>query len=264
MNAGLPILMYHAIEPARDVLATDPAWFAETLAALHESGYRTVDLAAWIEQGRPPLEKRFAITFDDGLTSLVTAAEILPRYRFEATAFLVTGRMGRDNAWPGHPAAVPGRALLRWSELPALARAGIRFEAHTVSHMRLDLCNDAVVEFELCASRAAIEQHLGRPCRLLAYPYGIATPSVRRAAARHFRGAFGTRLRFASRADDPHDLARIDAYYLRTERDLHALISGRWPSSLRARRLLRGLRKQLGTGARARTACSACVELKGP
>ena len=57
---------------------------------------------------------------------------------------------------------------------------------------------------------------IGRPCRLLAYPYGSAEPRVRSAAARRYDAAFGTRLAYASAADDRFDIARIDAYYLRS------------------------------------------------
>lgn len=245
MTSGLPVLTYHALEATRNVLATDPAWFAETLAALHESGFRTIDLAEWVELGRPALAKRFAITLDDGLTSVHRAAEVLQRYGFQATAFLVTGRMGRDNAWPGQPRGVPLWAMLEWRDLPDLLHAGVHFQAHTVSHVRLDVCTDAQLDWELQASRDAIEQRLGRPCRLLAYPYGKSTARIRNRAARHFRSAFGTNLSFTNANENLYNLSRIDAFYLSNERDLQALISGRWHASLKTRRLLRSLRQGL-------------------
>lgn len=240
---GLPILTYHALEPSRSVIATDPSWFAETLAALVESGCRPVDLGDWIARGRPTVDRGFAIAFDDGLRSVLNAADPLARYRVPATVFLVTDRMGTDNAWPGQPPGIPRRPLLAWSELDALRAAGCRFAAHGRTHARLDRRGLEDLEAELRGARDAVEQRTGQPCPLFAYPYGVTTPRVRRAAARHFRAAFGTRLDVASSTDNPFDLARIDAYYLRSWRGVERLISGRWRAWLRLRRTLRRVRR---------------------
>ena len=94
------------------------------------------------------------------------------------------------------------------------------------------------LERELRDSREAIEDRLGQPCRLLAYPDGVSSPRVRRASARHFAAAFGTRLDYADRGQDIFDLARIDAYYLRTRQALDSLLIGRARSWLRWRRAI--------------------------
>jgi peptidoglycan/xylan/chitin deacetylase (PgdA/CDA1 family) len=240
---GLPILSYHAIGTSRGVTVTDPVWFAETLAALVETGHRAVDLDDWVAQGRPAVASGFAVAFDDGLRSILRVADVVHRHRVPATVFLVTDRMGRDNAWPGQPPGIPREPLLAWSDLDALHEAGFRFAAHGRRHARLDLCDDTALESELRGSRDAIEQETGRPCRLLAYPYGRSTARVRRAAAHHFAAAFGTRLDAASAGQDRFDLARIDAYYLRSPRALERLTTGRWHGWLRRRRALRGVRK---------------------
>jgi peptidoglycan/xylan/chitin deacetylase (PgdA/CDA1 family) len=249
-RAGLPVLTYHAIDTSGAVTATDPAWFAETIATLIESGHRAVDLAEWITAGRPDVERGFALAFDDGLRSVLDVADVLARYHVPATVFLVADRIGRDNAWPGQPKGVPRSPLLSWSDLDVLHAAGLRFAAHGRTHRRLDHCGDTALRHELRGARDAIEQRLGRPCRLLAYPYGIATARVRRAAARYFDAAFGTRLDYTSSFQDPHNLARIDAYYLRSRRALDRLASGRWQPWLRMRRMLRGARQawKLGVG----------------
>jgi peptidoglycan/xylan/chitin deacetylase (PgdA/CDA1 family) len=251
-HAGLPILTYHAIDAARGVTATDPAWFAETLAALSETGHRAVDLGEWIAAGRPDVGRGFALAFDDGLRSVLDVADLLARHRFPATVFLVTEWMGLDNDWPGQPSGLPRAPLLSWSDLDALHAAGVRFAAHGRTHHRLDRLDDAALDDELRGSRDAIEQRLRRPCRLLAYPDGVSTARVRRAAARHFDAAFGTRLDYASAFQDPHNLSRIEAYYLRSRRALDLLTTGRWHPWLRMRRMLRSARRAwaLGVGLR--------------
>jgi peptidoglycan/xylan/chitin deacetylase (PgdA/CDA1 family) len=243
MSGGLSVLTYHAIDASGSVVSTDPSRFAETLDALAEAGFRAVDLGDWIARGRPAVDRAFALAFDDGLRSILGVADLLVRRCIPTTVFLVAGRAGRDNGWPGQPPSIPRSALLSWPEIDALAGRGFRFAAHGLSHRRLDLCDDPTLDRELVGARDAIEQRLGRPCRLLAYPYGLADARVRRASRRHFDAAFGTRLDLATGAQDPLHLSRIDAYYLRSGPVLGRLLSGRLGPWLRRRRLLRAARR---------------------
>jgi peptidoglycan/xylan/chitin deacetylase (PgdA/CDA1 family) len=238
---GLPILTYHTIDTSGSVIATDPSWFAETMAILHEGGFRAVDLASWVADGRPEVERGFALTFDDGLRSILGVAPILAYFGFVATAFLVADRMGGDNAWPGQLASVPRSRLLDWSDLIGLRAAGYSFGSHTRTHPRLDRCDPATRADELRGSRDAIEARTGSPCPLLAYPYGVAPPRVRHEAARFFSASFGTRLDVSRPDEDGFALSRIDASYLRTPRALDRLLSGR--ARFGVRRTLRGARR---------------------
>ncbi len=243
MSRGLPILTYHAIDHSGSVIATDPVGFAATMSAFHQAGYRTLDLDDWIAQGRPDLDRAFAICFDDGLRSILPAADVLARFGFTATVFLVTDRMGRDNAWPGQPWGIPRQPLLTWSDTIQLQAAGFRFGAHTRTHPRLDRLDEAAIRDELLGSRKAIEQRLGQPCRLLAYPYGVDSPCVRLVATHHFAAAFGTNLGRASVRDDPHALPRIDAYELRSPRAVAALLRGLEGPRFRVRQAMRATRR---------------------
>jgi peptidoglycan/xylan/chitin deacetylase (PgdA/CDA1 family) len=242
-TGALPVLTYHAFDRSGGVIATDPAWLGETLDALAGAGFRAVDLDDWIARGRPDVERGFALTIDDGLRSILDVAEVIARHEVPATVFLVTDRVGSDSDWPGQPSAVPRSPLLSWSDAASLSALGFRFAAHGRTHVALDRCDDARLDRELKGSRDAVEQNLGRPCRLLAYPYGRASPRVRRAAARHFAAAFGTRLDVADRTQRITHLSRIDAYYLRSRRNLDRLVSGRWRGWLGIRRTLRGVRQ---------------------
>jgi peptidoglycan/xylan/chitin deacetylase (PgdA/CDA1 family) len=106
----------------------------------------------------------------------------------------------------------------------------------------LNQLNDRQLKNELIDSRDRIEQVIGSPCRLLAYPYGSTNPRVRIAASKVYDAAFGTRLAYASRFDDLHEIARIDAYYLRSDRAISHLIAGRWQGRLAVRRAMRAVR----------------------
>jgi peptidoglycan/xylan/chitin deacetylase (PgdA/CDA1 family) len=240
---GLAVLTYHAFAPRRSVTATDPSWFAETLGALTAAGYHGLDLADWVARGRPDEPRGFALAFDDGLASVLEVAGLIEHHRIPATVFVVTDRVGRDNAWPGQPRGVPHEQLLDWRELSSLAARGFTFGAHGRTHTPLTGLDPARLADELPTSRDTIEQRLGMPCPLLAYPYGATSARVRGVAATTFAAAFGTTLGHADATQDPHDLSRIDAYYLDSERSLEALVHDRWRGYLRWRRRLRAVRR---------------------
>ncbi len=183
------------------------------------------------------VDRGFALTIDDGLQSIWEVAEVVARHKATATVFVVTDRVGSDNAWPGQPAQVSRERLLSWTDLESLSPLGFRFAAHGRTHRPLDRCDDSQLADER-GSRDAIEQRLGRPCPLFAYPYGRSNPRVHQAARRCFSAAFGTRLDTASAGQDLHRLSRIDAYYLRSTRRPgspgHRPVAGLAPGSPRA------------------------------
>ncbi|MDQ6811628.1 MAG: polysaccharide deacetylase family protein [Actinomycetota bacterium] len=131
------------------------------------------------------------ITFDDGYSSVLgRAAPILARFGFPGTVFVVTDFVGdsRPMSWPGIARwlGTPHEhelTSLGWDELEALAAAGWEVGSHTCSHPRLTQLSQMELEEELGASRACLEERLGRPCRSVAYPEGDHDERVVRAAA---------------------------------------------------------------------------------
>jgi len=89
--------------------------------------------------------------------------------------------------------AVPGElATLRWDELRELSARGVTIGSHTLTHPHLTVLSDGELERELRESRLRIEDELGAPCTLLAYPYGEHGARVRAAArAAGYEAAFG-------------------------------------------------------------------------
>ena len=88
---SLPILTFHSLDSADAPTSTTPSRFADIVARLIEAGFVGVDLAEWIARGRPAVAGGFAITFDDGLRSILPgdrgppgprrAGHRLPRHR---------------------------------------------------------------------------------------------------------------------------------------------------------------------------------------
>jgi peptidoglycan/xylan/chitin deacetylase (PgdA/CDA1 family) len=242
-DQSLPILTFHALDMSRAPTSTDPSRFVEIIAHLVESGFVGVDLATWVARGRPRIVKGFAVTFDDGLRSILDGVSVLKRYAVPATIFLVSGRVGLDNDWPGQPSWVPRAPTLDRSEIADLARLGFSFGSHTETHARLDRLRTDDVKQELRSSRDAVEEMSGRSCRLMAYPEGVSSLLVRERAEWYYDAALGTRQARASVEHDPFDLPRIDACYLRSPAVVGRLIAGRLDPWLSIRRTLRAVRR---------------------
>jgi peptidoglycan/xylan/chitin deacetylase (PgdA/CDA1 family) len=62
----------------------------------------------------------------------------------------------------------------------------MEFGAHTVSHPFLDEIDPDQAREEMVASRDAVSEWTGRPCRLFAYPFGRRTRQIEEIAASLF------------------------------------------------------------------------------
>jgi peptidoglycan/xylan/chitin deacetylase (PgdA/CDA1 family) len=176
---------------------------------LAEAGTRVVTIE---EAVRMP--GAVALTFDDGVRNFREIAfPVLDDLHLCATVFVVTGRCGRTNRWPSQSARVPTLDLLSWSEIEELARRGVDFGAHTVTHPNLARLELAAALVEMHESRIELEDRTGRPVNLFAWPYGISTPALRATAAEEFSLSCGTDLRYLEGTYDLTNLPRIDAYY---------------------------------------------------
>jgi peptidoglycan/xylan/chitin deacetylase (PgdA/CDA1 family) len=223
-TARLPILMYHRIGEHRsepfDRYCVTPGAFAAQLEHLEASGFTSATLDEWFDAlaSQTPLAgRRVAITFDDGYADfLSTGWPLLQRHRYSATMFVVTDRVGMDNAWDNVDARdrrqrrepVP---LLTWDELAGLHEEGLELGGHSRSHRYLTTLTPAEVVDEVAGSRAALTATVGCLPRAFAYPYGDVD-----GVTRHLVGACGFELGLTCRPgpsavwEDPLDLSRIE------------------------------------------------------
>lgn len=237
MSARLPILTYHVVGGGRSPLVTPPALFARQVAALARAGWRTLrveEIAAHLRGGRPLPDKTLAITFDDGDESFAEYAwPLLREHGLGATLFVVAGRLGARAAWDGawreeegsgparagddqRPARPgDGRRLLGAEALRRLAAEGVEIGAHSATHPRLPGLPSGRLAEETAGACRTLEEVVGQPVRVFAYPYGAHDAAAREAAGTVCAGACTTRLGFVRRGSDPLLLERIDAHYLR-------------------------------------------------
>jgi peptidoglycan/xylan/chitin deacetylase (PgdA/CDA1 family) len=176
------VLVYHGTGPpdgddAR--LLVTPERLESHVRFLQRAGYRFVTAEELIVEGGPH-GKTAALTFDDGFRSWLTdVLPLLQRLGVRATFYVCPGLFGKQH-W-----RVPGEAgrLLDEDETRALAAAGMELGSHSLTHADLRLVDGRERAAELAESKAAIERITGRPCRTLAYPYGLYDENVTQAAA---------------------------------------------------------------------------------
>jgi peptidoglycan/xylan/chitin deacetylase (PgdA/CDA1 family) len=118
-----------------------------------------------------------ALTFDDGLLdNLETLSPLLASLGAPGTVFVVSGWLGRP-----HPYAEWTRVVTE-AELRRLAAAGLEIGAHTVTHPDLTTLTRQEATDELRRGRESLEEILGRPVDVVAYPYGRANAETVAAA----------------------------------------------------------------------------------
>ncbi len=173
---GFPILLYHRFGPqvnSSTMVRTDV--FEAQLVEIERNGCRVVPLAQLVRhivgQGPPPATCAIAVTVDDGHRSVYT--QLLPvvlRHRVPVTLFI-------------YPSAISNAPYgLTWQQLRELHATGLfDIQSHTYWHPNFKrekrrLGAEAyrrLVEMQLGKAREILEQHIGAPVDMLAWPFGI-------------------------------------------------------------------------------------------
>lgn len=169
-SVKVPILTYHYIRTnpdSRDLLgfalSVTPADFAAQMDWLAGNGFHPVtpaDLYAFLSGTRGLPSRPVILSFDDGYADFYyTAMPILRAHDFTAVSYVISGFIGR----PGYMTA---------AQITEADRAGFEIGSHTVDHPNLARSAPGNVNFELMASKQALEQLLGHPVLSFCYPSG--------------------------------------------------------------------------------------------
>jgi peptidoglycan/xylan/chitin deacetylase (PgdA/CDA1 family) len=173
------ILAYHSIgTPQWGVNDVRPADFQRHLQIAADDGWTFATPAEVIAEPHKP---QLALTFDDGLTSVLTnALPVLRHHGIPATAFVVTG--WADGQSPGWAKSL----LLDWRGLSALQAGGVRLASHSITHRDFSRLGADEMRRELETSRERLAAVLGVETDEFAIPYGQSgnwTAAASRAAA---------------------------------------------------------------------------------
>ena len=167
-----PVLLYHRFGEIgrRSRTFMTPSVFEGQMSRIREMSREVIDLDAVIRavrKGRTLRRREIAITIDDGwMDNYRLGFPIMERFGYPVTIFLVSGRVGREG-------------YLGWKEIREMRAAGVRFQAHSVSHPRLTEIPLAEARREIADSKKAIEDALGDEVTAFCYPYGFFNRRVR-------------------------------------------------------------------------------------
>jgi peptidoglycan/xylan/chitin deacetylase (PgdA/CDA1 family) len=190
LTRGPAILMYHAVgqsgEPASRFVLPAPRLERQMrrLARRRLPVLHLDELVEYRRKGALPPAGAVVITFDDGYAdTLEVAGPILRRFRFPATVFVVSSRIGGAADWQG-ASELGGRPLLDWQGVLDLPRSGLAVGAHTRTHPQLPELDAQAASEEIAQSRIDLGERLGTPIRSFAYPYGRTSERTVAAVAR--------------------------------------------------------------------------------
>jgi peptidoglycan/xylan/chitin deacetylase (PgdA/CDA1 family) len=172
----MAVLLFHRVtdEVPEDGLTIGVARFRR-LCALLRDRFRVVPLGEVHRLLRERLSfppRTVAITFDDCYRDNLGAAHVLAEHRLPASFFVPTGFVGTDHVFPWDRHLPRRLANLTWDEVREMAAMGFEIGSHTVTHLDLGVAPVEQARRELVASKAVLEERLGRPVHWLAYPFG--------------------------------------------------------------------------------------------
>ena len=248
---SLPILMYHSLDDSGSVVSVNPKEFAKQMECLADAGFRGTSLREAVtyrnDMGYWP-SQTVVLTFDDGFASVTDkAVDVLDRFGFTATVFVISGYMGRCNDWADPPAGLGTRRILSWGQARELARAGLEIGSHTRTHPDLTCLSATQAKEEIVGSRREIEDIIGDAVTSFSYPYGEMNSTVSTCVEKEFQAACTTDLRRANH-DPLHYLPRVDMYYVNSEQKLRRLLKGELDQYLAFRAVGRVVRRAVMRG----------------
>ncbi len=140
------------------------------LSRLGMRGVSIRELLAAQAQGSWKAARLVGLTFDDGYDDFIDyALPVLLRYGFTATAFVLAGRLGGDNAWTPEG---PRKQLMTVEGLRTAAAAGIEIGSHGLLHVSLPSVSDEELDREVGLSRRVLEEAVGQEVGGFCYPFG--------------------------------------------------------------------------------------------
>ena len=231
----IPILMYHSVADQVDTRyrtwAVTPSRFASHMAALADNGYSAFGIStilSRLDAGVPLPDKFVALTFDDGLQDfLIGAFPVLEEHRFQATLYVVAGRVASSSSWLA-TLGEGDRPMLRVEEIRDLHFNGIEIGAHSLTHPELDLLGKKACEREIRDSRLVLEDMIGARVSSFAYPHGYASPTTRHLVGEAgYESAVRVRHALSHETENRYGLSRLIVTQKHDPEGLIALLQGK-------------------------------------
>ena len=169
---GLRVFMYHSVTDSAknsdNLYILDSGLFKEQMEFLYKNYKKNIVRFKDLKIFKDDLS--FAITFDDGYSNnLHVVAPILQELNLPFTIFITTNFIKSNK-----------KEFLTINELKEISLLdNVDIGSHTVSHPYLTRLNDNAVMHELLDSKHFLEDILGKPVKLFAYPHGDYDKRIR-------------------------------------------------------------------------------------
>ncbi len=239
------ILTYHSIDDSGSVISIDPATFRSHVKWLASGEVQVASLERL--HTLPADRHAVAITFDDGFQNFADVAwPLLKQHQMPVTVFVVTQRVGTNNAWGGKDErGIPTLPLMTWDTIRALVDEGLTLGSHGRTHARLPRLDDAALAEEI--RRSADDIHRATAIRpgSFCFPFGEFDGRAVALARANYDVAVTTELATVPGKPDLHQLPRLDAYYYRRAGRLERWGSRSFDRYVSMRRLARNVRRLL-------------------
>ena len=179
----IPILTYHQIaqapasgSPMRS-LYVSPSAFALQMQTLSLLGYQGLNMTALMPYLTGEKSgKVVGITFDDGyVNNLDNAADVLKKFNFSSTCYVVSELLGKTNSWD-HALGIASAPLMDIFQLKQWLDSGQEIGSHTQHHVDLTTTDTPNSQSEIHNSRIALSQLLNTDVQQFCYPYGRYAP----------------------------------------------------------------------------------------
>lgn len=190
---GVPVLVYHGIQPSGSSCNVTPETFIAHMNALSAAGYTTLtteEFVAFMRGKRRFPERSVLVTFDDGRTDSFSGADpVLRRLGFHATMFTILGRtnsaksfyltaketamMAETGRWDVQSHTANSHEFVASGPLDCFGRA-LPTRKWDTRNARLESDAEYVarVRADLSGARTGLAALTGRPVVALAYPWG--------------------------------------------------------------------------------------------
>ena len=209
---AIPLLTYHRFAPeAVDSMTLRLANFESHLALIRRLGCSVIPLADWLA------------CCNGAIKNLPQRAVVLCADDGHRSQFLLMAPLLRAQGWPVtlfvYPSAISNASYaMSWQQLRELAAdKAFSIQSHSYWHPNLlqdrarmkgdEFLRQAKLQFQ--QSRDLLQQQLGNPVDLLAWPFGLSDAALQAQAAQAgYSAAFGLGNRSASCGDPRFDLPR--------------------------------------------------------
>lgn len=122
------------------------------------------------------LKKALTLSYDDGIDCDARLIAVMNRYGIKGTFNVTTGRFAQEGQT--FPPEDRWHVMTEKETFDLYLGNGMEVAVHCRTHPHLENLTLPEVTQEVLEDRIAIEAHMGKPCRGMAYPYGTFNDDV--------------------------------------------------------------------------------------